>query len=131
MARNWLPRVLLAGALMLVLALPPWPARGEPLAFSSPRQTAISGQVRYVQADLARSVESWRGADCRSPRKARIALRPALANWLGYRMIDRPGRRLVRWGYHSGDIWHEKGMAASERHCRAGFRRLIVFAEFR
>lgn len=130
MARKWPLIALLVTALMLTLAWPRGSARAEPLAFSSPRQTASTGRIRHVQADLARSVESWQGTDCRSPRKARAALRPALASWLGRRMIDRPGQRLVRWGYHSGDIWHEERMVARERQCRAGFRRLIVFADF-
>lgn len=131
MARNWPLMALLLMGLVLATAWPRGSARAEPLAFSSSRQTASPGRVRQVQADLARNVESWQGADCRSPRKARAALRPALANWLGRRMIDRPGQKLVRWGYHSGDIWHEERLVARKRQCRAGFRRLIVFAEFR
>ncbi|PXW77668.1 hypothetical protein C7451_104163 [Blastomonas natatoria] len=131
MARKWPLLALLLMGSILTLAWPRGSARAEPLAFSSPRHTAGTGRIRHVQADLARTVESWQGTDCHSPGKARAALRPALANWLGYRMIDRPGRQLVRWGYHSGDIWHEVRIVARKRQCRAGFRRLIVFAEFR
>lgn len=133
MARTW-PVVLLVLAMAaLALMLPRDTARAQMLAFSSPVDAAErSAKVQRVQADLARNVESWVGdRDCRAPARARAALKPVLAHWLGGRMTDRPHQRLARWGYHSGDVWHETQTVGGQPQCRAGFRRVIAFAEFR
>lgn len=133
MARTW-PFVLLVLAMTaLALTLPREPVRAQMLAFSSSADSADRpGKVNRVEADLARNVESWMGGrDCRAPARARAALKPVLARWLGGRMTDRPHQRLARWGYHSGDVWHETQTVGGQRQCRAGFRRVIAFAEFR
>ena len=132
MARTWPVLVLLVAMMALALSGPRESARAQLLAFASPVHAPASGRVRRVEADLARSVESWQGSqDCRSTERARAALKPVLARWLGSRMTDRPRQRLARWGYHSGDIWHESQTIAGRSQCRAGFRRVIAFADFR
>lgn len=133
MARTW-PVVLLVLAMSaLALMLPRETVRAQMLAFSSPVDAAKRpAMVHRVEADLARNVESWMGSrDCRAPARARAALKPVLARWLGGHMTDRPHQRLARWGYHSGDIWHEAQTVGGQPQCRAGFRRVIAFAEFR
>ncbi len=132
MARTWPVLLLLLAVLALALAIPRDTARAQMLAFASPMEANAAGRVQRVQADLARNVESWQGRrDCRSPRRARAALKPVLARWLGHRMTDRPHNRLARWGYHSGDIWHEAQIVDGQQQCRAGFRRIIAYADFR
>lgn len=132
MARTWLVLLLILAVAALALMVPRETARAQRLEFTSPSDTAFKGSVERVQADLARNVDSWQGArDCRSPARARAALKPVLAQWLGRRMTDRPMQRLARWGYHSGDMWHEAQVIDGQPHCRAGFRRVIAFAEFR
>jgi len=132
MARTWLVLLLFLAVAALALMVPRETARAQRLEFASPRDKSFNGSAQRVQADLARNVESWQGArDCRSPARARAALKPVLAQWLGRRMTDRPMQRLARWGYHSGDIWHEAQVIDGQPHCRAGFRRVIAFAEFR
>lgn len=132
MARTWLVLLLILAVAALALMVPRETARAQRLEFASPRDKSLNGSVQRVQADLARNVDSWQGArDCRSPARARAALKPALAQWLGRRMTDRPMQRLARWGYHSGDMWHEAQVIDGQPHCRAGFRRVIAFAEFR
>ena len=132
MARTWLVLLLILAVAALAFMVPRETARAQRLEFASPRDKSFNGSVQRVQADLARNVDSWQGArDCRSPARARAALKPILAQWLGRRMTDRPMQRLARWGYHSGDIWHEAQVIDGQPHCRAGFRRVIVFAEFR
>lgn len=132
MARIW-PALLLflTAAMALVVALPRDTAQAGRLAFASPVHSTSPGRVQRVQSDLARAVESWRGnRDCHAPQRARRALKPVLARWLGSRMTDQPRRRLARWGYHSGDIWHEDRVVDGQPQCSAGFRRVIAFAEF-
>jgi hypothetical protein len=132
MARTWLVLLLLLAVAALALLLPRETVRAQRLEFASPMNASTADRVRRVEADLARHVESWQGArDCRSPARARAALKPVLAQWLGRRMTDRPMQRLARWGYHSGDMWHEAQVIDGQPHCRAGFRRVIAFAEFR
>ncbi|ESZ86332.1 MAG: hypothetical protein Q27BB25_14580 [Blastomonas sp. CACIA14H2] len=132
MARTWPVLLLILAVAALVLVLPRQTARAQMLAFASPMDAASQGRVRRVQSDLARHVESWQGArDCHAPARARAALKPVLARWLGGRMTDRPTERLARWGYHSGDIWHEAQVIGGQPQCRAGFRRVIAFADFR
>lgn len=132
MARTWLVLLLILAVAALALMVPRGTARAQRLEFASPSDTALKGSVHHVQADLARNVDSWHGArDCGSPARARAALKPALAQWLGRRMTDRPMQRLARWGYHSGEIWHEAQVIDGQPQCRAGFRRVIAFAEFR
>lgn len=132
MTRTWLVLLLILAVAALALMVPRETARAQRLEFASPRDKSLNGSVQRVQADLARNVDSWQGArDCRSPARARAALKPVLAQWLGRRMTDRPMQRLARWGYHSGDMWHEAQVIDGQPHCRAGFRRVIAFAEFR
>lgn len=132
MARTWLVLLLILAVAVLSLGWLSEPARAQLLAFASPSNSAFKGSVQRVQADLARNVDSWQGkADCRSPARARAALKPVLAQWLGSRMTDRPMQRLARWGYHSGDVWHEAQLVDGRSRCRAGFRRVIAFADFR
>lgn len=132
MARIWPVLLLFLAATALALILPRETARAQRLAFSSPMDSSRPGRVRRVQADLARHVESWQGSrDCRAPARARAALKPVLARWLGGRMTDRPHQKLARWGYHSGEIWHEAQAFDNRSWCRAGFRRVIAFADFR
>lgn len=133
MARTWLVLLLILAVAALALMLPRETVRAQMLAFSSPAGPVDRpGNVHRVQADLARNVESWMGTrDCRAPARARAALKPVLARWLGGRMTDRPHQRLARWGYHSGDVWHEAQTVGGQPQCRAGFRRVIAFAEFR
>lgn len=132
MTRVWPVLLLILAVMALALSWPRAPARAQMLAFASPMDAAAPGRVRRIQADLARNVESWQGgSDCRSPSRARAALKPVLARWLGGRMTDRPNQRLARWGYHSGDIWYEAQVINGQSQCRAGFRRVIAFADFR
>lgn len=85
-----------------------------------------------VKADLARSVESWRGRrSCGSPARAHNALRPVIARWLGTQAMARPGRVLAHWGYHSGQIWLENRIVGGKPFCSAGFRKVIAYAKFR
>lgn len=131
MARTW-PALLLILAMVALVLLPRETARAQMLAFASPMDAGSTDRLMRVEADLARNVESWQGTrDCRSPDRARAALKPVLARWLGGRMTDRPRQRLARWGYHSGDIWHETQVIGGQPQCRAGFRRVIAFADFR
>ena len=133
MALKWPVMLLVLAVSALGLAWPHDPVRARKLAFASPVHAAGSeGRVQRVQTDLARNVESWRGTrDCRSPQRARAALKPVLARWLGMRMTDRPRQKLARWGYHSGDIWHEQRTIDGQPQCSGGFRRIIAFADFR
>ncbi len=132
MARTWLAMLALLSVAALALVLPREVARAEMLAFSSLLDTAAKDRVQRIEADLARHVESWQGSrDCRAASRARAALKPVLGRWLGGRMTDRPHQRLARWGYHSGDVWHEIQIIDGRSQCRAGFRRVIAFAEFR
>lgn len=132
MTRVWPVLLLILAVTALAFTWPKEPARAQMLAFASPMDTAAPGRIWRIQADLARNVESWQGVgDCRSPRRAHAALKPVLARWLGGRMTDRPNQRLARWGYHSGDIWHETQVIDGQSQCRAGFRRVIAFADFR
>lgn len=124
--------VMLFAGLVLALNGPGENARAQALAFASPLHSTAPGKLHRIEADLARHVESWEGkADCRSTRRARAALKPAMARWLGAQMMERPSRRLARWGYHSGILWDEAQVFGGEARCRAGFRRVIAFADFR
>ena len=135
MARPWLTLLLPLAALGFALAWPRETARAEMLTFASPMQSSDRhdrAAMMRVQADLARTVESWQGErDCSSPVRARAALRPVLANWLGARTTERPSKRLAQWGYHSGDVWHETRTVDGRTRCSGGFRRVIVYADFR
>ncbi len=132
MARPGLSLLLPLAALPLALAWPGAPAQAEMLAFASPAQAAAGGDRVRVQADLARKVDIWHGSsDCRSRRRAHAALMPALSQWLGARLTERPTKRLAQWGYHSGDVWNEDRRVDGKPQCMGGFRKLIAYADFR
>ncbi len=120
---------------MALIALPGPPGRvdAQMLAFRSTGGDADTvGKRKRVQADLARQVESWRGGSgCAATARARAALKPVFARWLGAQTIAHPDRKLAGWGYHSGDIWTESRTVDGKRACSAGFRKLIAYAEFR
>ncbi|GGB58573.1 hypothetical protein GCM10010833_11670 [Blastomonas aquatica] len=122
---------MFAFALLVALAGPALQLHAQTLSFRSTDHASGSGRHVRLQADLARRVESWQASrTCASARLARSALKPAVAQWLGTQMMANPGKTLTQWGYHSGDIWVENHMVDGVQRCRAGFRKLIAFAEF-
>jgi len=109
-----------------------WPAQAQMLSFRSADHDIVSGKRTRVQADLARNIESWHGTRaCNTQGRARLALKPAVARWLGGQTVAQPRKRLAQWGYHSGDIWVEQRVVDGKPSCTAGFRKLIAFADFR
>ncbi|WP_152414532.1 hypothetical protein [Blastomonas sp. AAP53] len=134
MTRSGLSLLLILTACLLVLAWPRHDVHAHRLSYASPVHAADKGRRAgrlRVQTDLARTIDSWQGRrDCQSSGRARAALRPVLARWLGGRVTDRPSLRLVRWGYHSGDVWHEDRIIEGQARCIAGFRKVIAFADF-
>lgn len=134
MTQPRLSLLLILAVGLLALAWPRHHVQAQALSYASPVHAANTrrppGRLR-VTADLARTIDSWKGQrDCQSPTRARAALKPVLARWLGGRVTGRPSRRLVRWGYHSGDVWHEDRIIEGQAHCIAGFRKVIAFADF-
>lgn len=122
---------MIAFAVLIALAVPAPMASAQMLSFRSPPHASGTGRRVRVQADLARRVASWQGSRaCASARLARSALKPVVAQWLGTQMMANPGKTLTQWGYHSGDIWVENHTVDGVHRCRAGFRKLIAFAEF-
>lgn len=131
MARIWLSVALCASALSLVVSVGGQPLHAQMLAFSSAQPAESKGKTTRVQTDLARNIESWQDATgCQSPERARRAIEPVVARWLGRQTASRPGQRLAGWGYHSGDIWFENRTLDGRMRCSAGFRKLIAYADF-
>lgn len=137
MTRLWIGLTLFVTALLIALVLPAWQVRAQKLEFHSQNQSPqnhflAAGQPSRVEVDLARRIESWQGTrTCASGNRARLALKPVFAHWLGLQMMAHPGKTLALWGYHSGDIWAEDRIADGKPRCSAGFRKLIAYAEFR
>lgn len=132
MTRLWIGLTLLATTSLISLTVPAREGNAQMLAFQSASHSADRGTGSRIQADLARQVESWHGIrGCTEPSRARSALKPALARWLGRQVMARPGRKLALWGYHSGDVWTEDRIADGKPACSAGFRKLIAYADFR
>lgn len=132
MTRLWIGLALFACTLLIALALPERQLKAQMLAFHSHPKATGHGPRARVTADLARRIESWRGARaCASSNRARLALKPVFAHWLGTQMMARPDRKVAVWGYHSGDVWTEDRIVDGRPACSAGFRKLIVYADFR
>jgi hypothetical protein len=140
MARIWLSLALGASALAMLLpcASPTAlqaqtvAAPSKPLSYHVIEQSTGRGETTRVQADLARMIESWQGADgCDTPQRARQALRPVVTRWLEQQKAARPRQRIAAWGYHSGDVWSEYRVVDGKPQCSAGFRKLIAYANFR
>lgn len=132
MTRLWIGLAMFATLVLVALAVPAWQGRAQMLAYRSPGSMPATASVIRVEADLARKVESWHGASaCASPARARSALAPVLARWLGGQVMAHPGKTLIQWGYRSGDVWSENRIVDGRPGCSAGFRRLIAHADFR
>lgn len=132
MTRLWMGLAMMAIVLPVAFAIPAWQARVPALAFRSTALAGAPASASRVEVDLARKVASWQGRDgCAAPARARLALRPVVAHWLGTQMMAHPERTLTQWGYHSGDIWTERRTVDGKPRCSGGFRKLIVYADFR
>lgn len=132
MARRWLAIAVVVPASALALLAISHSARAQPLRFQSHQSAPAPGKRERVKADLARTIITWRGGnDCRSAPRAKAALKPAVAAWLGRQLMAHPDKKLTGWGYHSGDVWAEHRSIDGRPQCIAGFRKLIVYAEFR
>jgi hypothetical protein len=132
MTRMWIGLALFMASLLIALTVPARQVDAQMLAFHSASNTRTDSPNSRIQADLARRVESWQGTrDCAANSRARSAVKPVLAHWLGTQMMAHPGRKLGAWGYHSGDIWAEDRVIDGKPVCSAGFRKLIAYADFR
>lgn len=132
MARGWLAGTIIVGVCAFGVLIERGPAHSQPIEFHSIPGNAAAGRHQRVNADIARRIATWRGtSDCRSTKRARSAVKPAAAGWLGKLVVARPREKLVKWGYHSGDIWAENRIQDGKAQCVAGFRKLIVYADFK
>lgn len=133
MARRWFAgTVFIAVSTLGMAALVHDTALSQQLQFHSKPGSTKNGKHHRVKTDLARTIATWRGtSDCRSSERARSAIKPVAAAWLGKQIVAHPKEKLVQWGYHSGNIWAESRVSDGKTLWIAGFRKLIVYADFK